>query len=246
MNDVLIDPQFDRALRQVLLDQVRNSPQREPRKRRRLLLAGALAGAGMLGGVGVATAGFLTLPGVPTTTVLTSASTAVYQGTATVDLGQAPAGTTGIEVELTCFTKGRFVFPDGASVSCSTVDPGTPGAWSKYIVPFDPAVQGMTITTDPGNRWQISARYIAQAPTEWKINAKGETYGVEVVGRGTPDLLAVIATNGAKGYVYSSQMKETDPASPEEAAKNLPKPQREIPVYLSDGTTQVGVFMGPG
>ncbi|BCW47850.1 hypothetical protein StoSoilB13_01920 [Arthrobacter sp. StoSoilB13] len=140
-------------------------------------------------------------------------------------------------MELTCLTEGKFVFPDGANVSCSSSDLGTRGAWSKCVVALEPSTQGVTITTDTGNRWQISARYIAQAPTEWKINAKGESYGVEVPGREAPDLLAVIATNGAKGYVYSDQMNGTDPASPEEAARNLPRHQREIPVYLSDGTT---------
>ncbi|MFK0003082.1 hypothetical protein [Paenarthrobacter sp. NPDC090522] len=246
MNDVRIDPQFDRALREVLLEQVRNSSQQKPRKRWALLLAGALAGAGMLGGVGAAAAGFFSLPGVPATTVLASPSTAVYSGTATADLGPAPEGTTGIEVELTCLTAGTFIFPDGANVSCTAADLGTHGAWSKYVVPVDPSTRGVTITTDPGNMWQITGTYISQVPTEWKVNAKGETYGVEVPGRGAPDLIAVIATNGAAGYAYTNQMKGTDPASPEEAAKNLPKPQREIPVYLSDGTTQVGVFMAPG
>ncbi|MFE4194888.1 peptidase M56 family protein [Paenarthrobacter sp. NPDC056912] len=246
MNDVRIDPQFDRALREVLLAQVRTSSKPRAQKRRWLLFAGALAGAGMLGGVGAAATGLFSLPGVPTTTVLSSPSTAVYSGTATADLGPTPAGATGIEVELTCLTAGKFTFPDGANISCSTADPGTHGAWSKYVVPLDPSTQGVTITTAPGNRWQIVGRYISQAPTDWKVNAKGETYGVEVPGRGAPDLLAVRATNGATGYVYSDQMKGTDPASPEEAAKNLPKPQREVAVYLSDGTTQVGVFMAPG
>ncbi|SEJ56870.1 hypothetical protein SAMN04487917_107105 [Arthrobacter sp. yr096] len=246
MNDVRIDPQFDRALREVLLAQVRTTVQRRPYKRRWLLFAGTLAGAGMLGGVGAAAAGLFTLPGVPTTTVLSSPSTAVYSGTATADLGPAPAGATGIEVELTCLTAGTFTFPDGANVTCSSTDPGTNGAWSKYVLALNPSTRGVTITTEPGNRWQISSSYISQVATAWEVNAKGETYGVEVPGRGAPDLLAVIATNGAKGYAYSVQMKGTDPASPEEAAKNLPKPQRKIPVYLSDGVTQVGVFMAPG
>jgi hypothetical protein len=149
-------------------------------------------------------------------------------------------------VELTCLTVGKFIFPDGAIVTCSSADLGTHGAWSKYVVPLDPSTQGVTIMTDSGNRWQISGKYISQVATDWEVNAKGETYGVEVPGRGDPDLLAVIATNGARGYAYSDQMKGTDPPSPEAAAKNLANPQREIPVYLSDGTTQVGVFMAPG
>lgn len=241
-----IDPQFDRALREVLLAQVRSSSKPRTQRRRWFLFAGALAGAGMLGGAGATAAGLFSPPGVPTTAALSTPSTAIYTGTATADPGPAPEGATGVEVELTCLSVGKFNFPDGANVTCSSADLGTPGAWSKYVVPLDLSARGVTITTEPGNRWQISVRYVSQVATEWELNAKGETYGVEVPGRGVPDLLAVVATNGAKGYAYSAQMQGTEPTTPEEAARNLPRPPREIPVYLSDGATQVGVFMAPG
>lgn len=84
----------------------------------------------MLGGIGAAAAWLFSLPGVPTTTVLTSPSTAVYSGTAKADLGPVPAEATGIEVELTCLTAGKLTFPDGANVWCSTADLGTHSAWS--------------------------------------------------------------------------------------------------------------------
>jgi hypothetical protein len=247
MNDAQLDPTFDRALRQTLVAHVQSTKKPQARKHARLyLVAGALAGAVMLGGVGATAAGFFQLPGVPITQGLSSPTTGTHTGTATVDLGAAPDGATGIEVELTCLSAGKFTYPDGATMQCTPDDLGTSSAWSKYVLPLSPINHGVTITTDPGNAWKLVGRYVSQVATEWKVNAKGESYGVEVPGKGAPVLLAVIATNGEKGYVYAAQMKGTEPTSPEEAAKNMPLPRREIPVYLSDGETQVGVFMAAG
>jgi hypothetical protein len=66
---------------------------------------------------------------------------------------------------------------------------------------------------------------------------------------GTPDLIAVMATNGQTGYAYARDLNGGPmPTSPEDAAKNFstPRPQREVPVFLSDGETQIGVFMASG
>lgn len=72
-------------------------------------------------------------------------------------------------------------------------------------------------------------------------NAKGETYGVESPENGTPDLIAVVVTNGQPGYDYARDLNGGPmPASPEDAAKNFstPRAPREIPVFESDGKTR--------
>ncbi|MFE4542246.1 hypothetical protein [Arthrobacter sp. NPDC056727] len=96
-------------------------------------------------------------------------------------------------------------------------------------------------------RWPF-ARYVKQERTEWGINAKGETYGVESSEKGTPDLIAVIASNGVSGYVYAKELAGPAPTNLVDAAKNFssPRPPREIPVYLSDGQTKVGTFQASG
>jgi hypothetical protein len=53
-----------------------------------------------------------------------------------------------------------------------------------------------------------------------------------------------MATNGKEGYAFAMELQGPQPTSPEDAAKNFstPRPAREVPVYLSDGKTQIGVF----
>ncbi|MHB9004315.1 MAG: hypothetical protein ACYC6C_09685 [Coriobacteriia bacterium] len=83
----------------------------------------------------------------------------------------------------------------------------------------------------------------------WPTNASGQTYGTPT---GTPydyrepDLIKVCATNGKIGYSVRVDLEGPTPASPEEAlwlqAEQAGK-GRVIPVYESDGVTQIGVFI---
>jgi hypothetical protein len=61
-------------------------------------------------------------------------------------------------------------------------------------------------------------------------------------------LIAVIATNGKTGYAYAKDLHGGPmPTSPEDAVKNFNNlPPREVPVFLSDGETKVGVFLASG
>ncbi|MFF2317948.1 peptidase M56 family protein [Arthrobacter sp. NPDC058097] len=250
MNELRVDERFSKALEAELVSRVqKTAPARNRRQARLWLSAGALAGAGLLGGIGAATAGLFTLPGGENTTPLASPSTTVHTGTATVELGEPPQGTTGIAMELTCLTAGRFEWPDGAASTCSDVDAASPTAgWSGYTISLAPGQHSVTIRTEPESRWKLTARYVKQERTEWGINAKGETYGVESSEKGTPDLIAVIASNGVSGYVYAEELSAGPaPTNPEDAAKNfsIPTP-RELPVYLSDGQTKVGTFQASG
>ena len=107
----------------------------------------------------------------------------------------------------------------------------------------------MTIKTQPESHWKLTAKYVKQERTEWGINAKGETYGVESPEKGTPELVAVTASNGVSGYAYAKDLYDgPQPTSPDDAAKNFstPRPPREIPVFLSDGQTKVGTFQASG
>ena len=251
MNELRVDDRFSRALEAELVSRVqKTSPACTRRQARLWLSGGVLAGAGLLGGIGAATAGLFTLPGGQNTTALASPSTTVHTGTATVELGEPPEGATGIAMELTCLTAGRFEWPDGAASTCSAVDPASPTAgWSGYTVSLAPGQHSVTIKTAPESRWKLTAKYVKQERTEWGINAKGETYGVESPEKGTPDRIAVTASNGVSGYAYAADLYGgPQPTSPEDAAKNFstPRPPREIPVFLSDGQTKVGTFQASG
>ncbi|MFJ5700412.1 peptidase M56 family protein [Arthrobacter sp. NPDC093139] len=250
MNQLHVDNLFSDALRAELVSQVvKESPAAKRRRTRVWLGSVALAGAGLLG-IGAAAAGLFVIPGGERVTPLASPVTTTYTGTATVELGTPPEGTTGIQMELRCLTPGWFEYPDGASSSCSEEDVanGKTG-WSGYTISLAPGQDSVTIKTDPEARWQLTAKYVKQERTELGVNAKGETYGVESQEKGTPDLIAVMATNGASGYAYARDLYGGPmPTSPEDAVKNYPNPipLREIPVYLSDGETQIGVFMAAG
>jgi hypothetical protein len=249
MNQLYVDETFGNALESELVARVlKTSPARTRRRTRLWLSAGALAGAGLLGGIGAAAAGLFVHPGGEQVTPLATEVTETHMGTATLELGTAPEGATGIRIDLTCLTPGRLGLGGGAGVTCAAADIGTRSAWSGYTIPFTPGHNSVTITTEPESRWQLTAKYVKQERTEWGINAKGETYGVESPEKGSPDLIAVIATTGGSGYVYARELYGGPmPTSPEDATKNYPNPiLREIPVYLSDGETQIGVFESGG
>ncbi|KRE63862.1 hypothetical protein ASG92_02775 [Arthrobacter sp. Soil736] len=175
--------------------------------------------------------------------------TETYTGTATVELGDPPEGATGVEMTLTVLTAGSFEFPDGASATFHELHTDTRANSSGYTIPLAPGQHCVTIKAEPESRWQLTAKYVKQVRTALGVNAKGETYGVESQENGTPDLIAVIATNGGSGYVYAKDLYGGPmPTSPEDAVKNFntPRPPREIPVYLSDGETRVGIFEAAG
>lgn len=252
MSPLRADERFSNALRAELVSQIQQSSPARVRRRLRLWLgAGALAGAGLLGGIGAAAAGLFTLPGGEQVTPLATPLTVTHVGTATVQLGDPPTGTTGIEMRLLCLTPGRFEYDDGASSSCTAadIDRKTPSVnESVYTIPLAPGQKSVTIRTGADSRWQLTAKYVKQERSAWAVNAKGQTYGVEIPGKGVPDLIAVIATSGSSGYVYAKDLYGGPmPTSPDDAVKNFSNPIRHgIPVYLSDGETRVGVFEAGG
>lgn len=63
-----------------------------------------------------------------------------------------------------------------------------------------------------------------------------------------PDLILVETIDGKTGYAYKKDLDEASGAnvqSPEEAARWEPR-TTEVPVYLADGRTRIGVFVVGG
>jgi hypothetical protein len=91
----------------------------------------------------------------------------------------------------------------------------------------------------------------------YSVNSQGETYG-SAAGATTPpqfpDLIQVQASNGVTGYVKKTDLLGPTPTLqqvlnyPRNSQGNFVAPQTSstIPVYASDGTTQVGVFAASG
>lgn len=93
----------------------------------------------------------------------------------------------------------------------------------------------------------------APAPT-YPRNAKGQTYGSAADARSSseePDLILVMMSDGREGYVLKTDLEGSMPKNPAEAvamqkATDIQRSSgdigRNIKVYASDGTTEVGLF----
>jgi hypothetical protein len=253
MNQLHVDSVFSDALRAELITKVEKAAPARARKRTRLWAGAAVfAGIGVLGGVGATAAGLLVIPGSTQVTPLASPVTETHTGTATVQLGPPPEGTTGIEMQLNCLSPGTFFYSRGASSTCDQDDVGTARDWTRYTIPLMPGEESVTIKTSPDASWKITAQYVNTETTQWATNADGDTYGAQNE-NGSPDMVAVIATNGTRGYVYRTELEDANGTaaiktfkSPEEALAwqeaRLGK-DFAIPVYDVAGKNVVGEFV---
>lgn len=253
MNDLKVDEEFSLALRQELVARVdQTAPARRRKAVHRWFGVGVVVGTGLLGGVGAAAAGLLTIPGAPQVTPLGTPVTNTYTGTATIELGEAPPGTTAIRVKLTCLTTGSWVFESGATSTCKAVDIAGPTSVTQYQVPLEPGKDSMTIRTQAQSEWELTWSFVNEQSTDWATNASGETYGAQNE-KGLPQLVAVKATNGILGYVYKNELED---ATGEAVARTFRTREEalawqearegkifKIPVYDSEGKTVVGEFV---
>lgn len=253
MNQLHVDDQFSDALRAELFAQVEQTAPARKRRRTRLWAGAAVfAGLGVLGGVGAAAAGLFVTPGSPLVTPLAPTVTETHTGTATIQLGPAPEGSTGIGMQLNCLSPGTFEFGRGASTTCDQDDVGTPQDWTGYTVPLSPGEESITIRTSPEASWKLTAQYVNTKITDWAVNAEGDTYGAQNE-NGSPDMVAVIATNGTRGYVYRTELEDADGTA---SIKTFKSPADAlacqearlgkdfaVPVYDVTGKTVVGEFV---
>lgn len=234
---VKMDERFASSLRAALVEHVQTAPARRRRTRWSLALGGVL-GALIVGGGVAAAAGVLPFPGTEVVTPLASAVTVTGSGTQTVELGAAPVGATVISISLTCLTEGRFFTADGANMECSAAEAG--GQTMGWKLPVQPGLQSTVIRAGTNQRWRLVAAYSSVTTSAWGVNRDGHTYGIANE-KGIPDLLAVIATNGRNGYVYSRDLQVPTPTSLQTGAPTS-KPI-VLPVYTSDGHTTIGEFI---
>jgi hypothetical protein len=245
--NVQLDEAFSAALRDLLVEQVQqaNHPHRWlARPRRWIVGAGAvliLAVTG--GGIAYATGAFTsTLPGGNAITDRAAPVSATGIGTGSVKLGARPRGATSLYLAFTCLSPGDFTFADGASVHCARGDIGQRSAQVTYTMKIAAGQDSTRITATAGARWRLLATYVAVTTTAWGVNASGQTYGVQNR-RGTPDLLAVIATNHRAGYVYAHQLNPPPPRTLKQALAQNEAGPKQLTVYKSDGQTPIGKFI---
>jgi hypothetical protein len=200
------------------------------------------------------------IPGSPVNKLLGAPLTLDYAGDTTVSLTGRPAAATHARVTVApTITRG-----EGGSVSYGTDSGGnnpsvswtanaarpggSPTTW--YDFPLDSSVT--TLYVSSAGSGVLTIQYLEQVPTEFGVNANGQSYGITGDPRGEPDLIAVVATNGRQGYVYRAELEEADGTS---AVRQFDSPDdavawqeanagivQSVPVYESDGTTQIGEF----
>jgi hypothetical protein len=205
--------------------------QRSQRHARRVVaVLGTIAGAVVLTGGAILAIGF---PGETTTTPIGGVVSGTYTGTASVDLGAAPADAGAVILDVTCIQGGGVIEvrlngrnAESVSWDCDVRKDTTHIIDGKLP---DPGTTTITITADPGTQWTVTAQYATTSTTEWGVNANGQTYGVPNE-NGVPDLTPALATNGKVGYIFNRELLSFEGG------------EGTINVYESDGTTVIGQF----
>ena len=185
------------------------------------------------------------LPGTDAITALAAPVIVERSGEAVVELGAPPRDANGISLQLTCLSNGTFAFADGAVEVCHAGASGNAAVAevAATVLPVQSGQHSTTIRAAAGLRWQLNATYVKRTPVPLGVNASGQTYGSTANGA-SPDLVAVVATNGKQGYVYATGIAAPQPANPSQALawQQSPQPAKVVPVYESDGKTQIGEF----
>lgn len=202
-------------------------------------------------------------PGSPIISLLGEPTMHRITQTMTVDLADRPAAATHARVTVAPITSGTLSWgtdPGGNNSrgiwTQSDIEHGDTRSWND--LPLDASTN--TVYVDPGLGFTgvIIVQYETQIPTHLATNANGQTYGVEGGPDGTPDLIRVVGTaadgSSIEGYAASVDLNAFSPdhpdlpTTPSEAGRlQNERDQKypngwDIPVYESDGTTQIGTF----
>jgi hypothetical protein len=210
------------------------------------IVIGLGVGLSVGGGVALANVDF-SEPGAPSDTPQGHVVDVTRTGTSTVELGPAPTKANDISLTLTGLNIGIYKFPDGSYLGCATSDFDGPShsCQATEVIRLQPSAQSITITANASTSWKLQATYITRIITPWRVNARGQTYGVPNV-HGFPDLVAEVIDHGRRtGYVTSKDMN-CSPSTPAEALAYQKATQGRnisIPAYKSDGTTKIGNFI---
>ncbi|WP_163542976.1 hypothetical protein [Occultella kanbiaonis] len=193
------------------------------------------------------------VPGSPVISLLGEPLSLTVDSDVQVPLTERPPEATHARVIVTASSAGSLTWGTdaggnnpSAQWSADELADG-PSSASWYDFPLDGSVD--TLYLEPaGFTGTVTVQYVAHLPTLLGVNANGQTYGATGTSQGEPDLIAVWATNGLFGYVDRDMLDEASGAhvtDPEEALAWQEQHAGEVrllPVYESDGTTQVGEF----
>ncbi|MBO1902574.1 hypothetical protein J4H92_11510 [Leucobacter weissii] len=177
-------------------------------------------------------------------------------------LPDAPHGATHARVTLQGTAAGTVAFGvdpggDNPSARWDATDIGNPrsSAWEDILLDRDRRILYLSAAGAAG---VATIQFVSHVPTELGVNASGETYGVGDFAEGEPDLVAVtgVGPDGGAvlGYARATDLEafspdhpglpsDPDQATAWQAERDAKYPNGwEVPVYESDGTTEIGSF----
>lgn len=206
-----------------------------------------------------------TVPGTPLRELLGTPSTQEFDSAIDILLDDRPEDATDVHVKIRVLAAGTVTISVGSgefstwtnSWSERQIKSGTNyGFFSDMALTNDADV--VEVRPADGFRGTVTIQYMRQTPTQLGINENGQTYGVGRSPHEVPDLVhrGGYRVNGERvhGYAYATDLRAfspDDPVGPTDPAE-LERAQRErdrkypngwdVPVYLSDGKTQIGTF----
>ncbi|QPR68139.1 hypothetical protein MHB44_18665 [Lysinibacillus sp. FSL H8-0500] len=174
------------------------------------------------------------------------------QGTVEVSTGLAPS--MGIDAKLYT-SKGKLVVSSGWQFSnynssyFTITSPILVGEGTHYAKSQMKFYKGNSYSTYTSNATPILQSYslLTAMPEEaYAVNENGLTYGTDFYAESledSPDLVAVIGTNGVEGYVYAKELyPELTTFDEVTAYINSGQQSYTVPVYAEDGVTIVDSF----
>lgn len=200
-------------------------------------------------------------PGTPLVSDLGTPTTVPFAGTLDVPIDPPPHATH-LRVMITPTTPGELRFGFDAagnnpaiSATAADITAGSAASWMDF--PVTPTGRTLYLRA-AGMQGIATLQWTVQVPTQLGVNARGETYGVASAATGAPDLVQVVAflPDGSigEGYARAADLDSFSPdhpgqpGTPDEALawqsdrdKAFPHGW-DIPVFESDGVTQIGVF----
>ena len=227
-------------------------------KRRRTIWGTTLLSIGLVGGLSVSTAAYAVtaavtatssanqpgpavvappgvIPGTPIVSLLGNPINLEIPGSSQFDLTAAPTGATHIRTWITPHTPGQLSFGTDTTKN----NPNVSAAWSESDLLEGTAATGgdfelggdaktLLLQASDGLEASVTLQFVNYVPTHLGVNADGETYGVGGGPDGAPDLLYLrgIGPDGTPIHGYARMTELT--AEP-------------VPLYESDGRTQIGV-----
>jgi hypothetical protein len=202
------------------------------------------------------------IPGLPVITVNGDPTSFTVLAPMEIPLTGRPEGATHVRVTVTCLTGGSISWgtdPGGNNPSSScTVGEGASGAVSAWMdLPVNAETPTLYVAPDSAAEASVVLQFLTYTPTLLGVNERGETYGEGASDQGQPDLIFAEGTGpqgeDVQGYVRAVDLTygpgpDHEPSSPSEAAQWTAELQTkypngwDVPLYQSDGTTQVGTF----